>query len=93
VTLSACETALGSLANGDDMVGLTRGFLYAGASSIVASLWPIADRETTELMSAFYVDLKSMGKAEALRNAQLAARSRFPHPFYWAAFHISGDGS
>ena len=93
VTLSACETALGDVASGDDVIGLTRGFLYAGAQALVASLWPIADRETTYLMAAFYADLRRLEKSDALRRAQLAARARYPHPFYWAAFQLSGDGS
>ena len=58
VTLSACETGLGKLASGDDVVGLTRGFMYAGAKTIVASLWPVSDEATAYLMTAFYQNLK-----------------------------------
>ena len=93
VTMSACETAMGKITNGDDVVGLTRGFLYAGARAIVATLWPIIDQETMFLMTEFYRNLKTMGKAAALRQAQLAALRKYPHPFYWAAFQITGDGS
>ncbi len=90
-TLSACETGLGRIANGDDVVGLTRGFLYAGASSIVASLWQVDDRATSELMTRFYGNLGSGDKREALRRAQLDAREKYPHPYYWAAFQLTGN--
>jgi len=90
VTLSACETGLGKIANGDDVVGLTRGFLYAGASSIVASLWEVADEPTAYIMVAFYKNLKTMSKTEALRKAQIKTRKKYPHPLYWAAFQLTG---
>jgi CHAT domain-containing protein len=90
ITLSACETGLGKIANGDDVVGLTRGFLYAGGRSIVASLWSVADMATAELMKTFYRNLATLGKSEALRQAQIATRESFPHPFYWAAFQLTG---
>lgn len=90
VTLSACETGLGKIASGDDVVGLTRGFLYAGSRSVVASLWSVDDRATAGLMQAFYRNLATMNKREALRQAQIAARAAFPHPFYWAAFQLTG---
>jgi CHAT domain-containing protein len=90
-TLSACETGLGKVANGDDVVGLTRGFLFAGASTIVASLWQVDDRATSELMRQFYEGLKSMDKREALRQAQIYARDKYAHPYYWAAFQLTGN--
>ncbi|HEX4328906.1 MAG TPA: CHAT domain-containing protein [Burkholderiales bacterium] len=90
VTLSACETGLGAINSGDDVVGLTRGFLYAGSRSIVASLWSVDDRATGELMTAFYRNLPTMNKDEALRQAQLSTRANFPHPFFWAAFQLTG---
>jgi CHAT domain-containing protein len=90
VTLSACETGLGKIANGDDVVGLTRGFLYAGTRSIVASLWSVDDKATAGLMQAFYEALPKMSKQQALRQAQLATRASFPHPFFWAAFQLTG---
>ncbi len=91
VTLSACETGLGSIESGDDVVGLTRGFLYAGASSIVASLWQVDDRATGQLMTAFYKELRNgADKAEALRRAQLETLRGNPHPFFWAAFQLTG---
>lgn len=90
VTLSACETGLGKVANGDDVVGLVRGFLYAGAGRVVATLWPIEDEATAKLMAAFYGQLKAgKPKAAALRDAQLALRAQHPHPFFWAAFQIT----
>lgn len=91
VTLSACETGLGRIASGDDVVGLTRGFLYAGASSVVASLWSVEDKATAGLMGAFYANLSTRDKQEALREAQLATRKAAPHPFYWAAFQLIGQ--
>lgn len=91
VTLSACETGLGKIANGDDVVGLTRGFLYAGSRSIVASLWSVDDRATGELMKALYGNLAVMDKAHALRQAQIKTRETFPHPFFWAAFTLTGS--
>ena len=90
VTLSACETGLGKVANGDDVIGLTRGFLYAGARSIVASLWEVDDRATAQLMESFYRNLASHDKREALRLAQIETRRQFPEPWFWAAFNILG---
>lgn len=91
VTLSACETGLSKIANGDDLVGLTRGFLYAGSSSIVASLWKVDDRATAELMSSFYKELQKNDKVEALREAQLETKKKYPHPYYWASFQLTGN--
>ena len=91
VTLSACETGLGKLASGDDVVGLTRGFLYAGARSIISSLWKVDDESTRTLMTNFYTYLaKNVDQREALRLAQMKTKEVFPHPFYWAAFQITG---
>ncbi len=93
VTLSACETGLGKIANGDDVVGLTRGFLYAGSRSIVASLWKVDDEATAYLMTRFYSALKGTSKREALRLAQIETRKKYPHPYYWAAFQLTGEAS
>ena len=90
VVLSACETGLGKVASGDDVVGLTRGFLYAGASSIVASLWQVDDLSTSELMTTFYRELPALGKRDALRQALLETKKKYPHPFFWAAFQLTG---
>jgi CHAT domain-containing protein len=91
ITLSACETALGKIEKGDDVVGITRGFLYAGASTIVSSLWQVDDEATGMLMTNFYKQLKTGDKRTALRNAQLALRNGAKsQPYYWAAFQITG---
>ena len=90
VTLSACETGLGKVANGDDVIGLTRGFLYAGARSIVASLWEVDDAATEQLMVSFYRNLQDHDKREALRLAQIETRGHYPQPLYWAAFQLIG---
>jgi CHAT domain-containing protein len=71
VVLSGCETALGKLSSGDELVGLTRAFIYAGTPSVVASLWKVDDASTAQLMSSFYRNLKSKTKVESLRQAQL----------------------
>jgi CHAT domain-containing protein/tetratricopeptide (TPR) repeat protein len=91
VTLSACNTGLGKIASGDDVVGLTRGMLYAGASTIVASLWPVDDLATRDLMVEFYKNLSHFNKRESLRNAQLAVKRQYTHPFYWAPFQLTGN--
>jgi len=90
VTLSACETGLGRVRSGDDVVGFSRGLLFAGASSIVATLWKVDDQATSALMQAFYKGLRTHDKAEALRLAQLETRRAYPHPYYWAAFQLTG---
>jgi CHAT domain-containing protein len=71
VVLSACETGLGKLSSGDELVGLTRAFIYAGTPSVVASLWNVEDSSTAQLMASFYKNLKTMTKVDALRQAQL----------------------
>jgi CHAT domain-containing protein len=93
VTLSACETGLSKIANGDDLVGLTRGFLYAGSSSIVASLWKVDDLATSQLMARFYRELDKINKREALRTAQLETRKTYGHPYYWASFQLTGNAN
>lgn len=92
VTLSACETGLGKTAGGDDVLGLTRGFIYAGARSIVSSLWQVDDQATAQLMTRFYGNLlQRQDKRTALQRAQLATLKDFPHPFFWAAFQLTGS--
>ena len=71
VVLSACETGLGKLSSGDELVGLTRAFIYTGTPSVVVSLWKVDDGLTAALMGSFYQHLKTMTKVEALRRAQL----------------------
>ncbi len=97
VTLSACETGIGELQRGEGVVSLARAFAYAGAKSIVTSLWATNDGATKELMEIFYEELRQPGhsKDAALRAAKLRYLSDFPgeqaHPFFWAAFVPIGD--
>jgi CHAT domain-containing protein/Flp pilus assembly protein TadD len=92
VVLSACQTQLGKQSKGDDIIGLNRAFIYAGASSVIASLWTVDDEATSLLMKAFYGHLRQgMSTAAALQGAQIATRQRYPHPYYWAAFVLTGD--
>ncbi len=94
VVLSACETGLSKVMIGDELIGLSRGFFYAGTPSLVVTLWEVADSSTSFFMVKFYENLKSgMDKPTAVRNAQLSLKSveRFSHPFYWAPFVIMGD--
>jgi CHAT domain-containing protein/predicted negative regulator of RcsB-dependent stress response len=95
VVLSACQTALGRELRGEGTIGLTRGFLYAGARRVVSSLWSVEDRATAELMIRFYRGLLQRGLAppEALRQAQVAMAGdpRWQSPFYWAGFQLTGD--
>jgi len=91
VTLSACDTALGREMEGEGLVGLTRAFQYAGARSVLASLWSVADVSTARFMKSFYGHLRGgKSKDEALRQAQLE-QAREVHPFHWAAFQLTGD--
>ncbi len=95
VVLSACQTALGGEIRGEGLIGLTRGFLYAGAPRVVATLWEIDDRTTAELMKHFYEGILSRGErpAAALRAAQTAMfhTRGWDAPYYWAAFTIQGE--
>jgi CHAT domain-containing protein len=96
VVLSACQTGLGKEIRGEGLVGLTRGFMYAGAPRVVASLWKVDDRATSELMRHFYgAMLKGDGvpPAAALRAAQIAMwkTKGWESPYYWAAFELQGD--
>lgn len=94
VTLSACESGLGRVARGDEILGFTRSFLSAGARGLLVSLWPVADDSTELLMSTFYERLAHGAEAiDAMRAAQLAVRAnpRFAHPFFWAPFNLIGD--
>jgi CHAT domain-containing protein len=93
VTLSACDTALGREIGGEGLIGLTRAFQYAGARSVIGTLWGISDRSTSGLMMALYEALREgKSKDEALREAQIAQiRSGKPQPFYWAGFQLFGD--
>ena len=94
VVLSACNTALGQRSEGDELIGLTRAFLYAGTPAIVTTLWTIDDAASGSLMESFYSHLRNgLTNAEALRNAQLdvLAQDQWRQPYYWAAFNLTGD--
>jgi CHAT domain-containing protein len=92
VTLSACETGLNKVTGGDELVGLTRGFLYAGAASLLVSLWVVDDHAVTELMIQFYrALLAGRPKAQALSQAQRSILSEYPHPYYWAPLVLVGS--
>jgi CHAT domain-containing protein len=95
VVLSACQTGLGRDVKGEGLVGLTRGFMYAGAARIVASLWKVNDLATSELMARFYESMLANGlePAQALRFAQKSMwqSKRWRSPYYWAAFLIQGE--
>jgi CHAT domain-containing protein len=95
VVLSACDTALGEEIRGEGLVGLTRGFLQAGARSVLVSLWEVEDRATAELMRRFYRELLQRRRpaAAALRAAQLALQREpgWRAPYHWAGFVLQGD--
>jgi CHAT domain-containing protein len=92
VVLSACQTQLGRGGAGDDLVGLNRAFIYAGAPTVIASLWSVPERQTGELMLSFFRHLKGgSSKAAALSAAQAEVRKERPNPYYWAAFILTGD--
>jgi len=93
VMLSACETGLARVTGGDEVIGLARGFIFAGAPSLIASLWTVDDLATAITVKRFYRYLKSgMSKAEALRDAQRFVRDHHNrHPAYWASFGLTGD--
>jgi hypothetical protein len=92
VVLSACETNVGAVSAGDEVVGLNRAFLYAGTPTVMASLWNVDDEATALLMEQFYNHLREgISKGEALRQAQREVRTEYPHPYYWSAFVLTGD--
>jgi CHAT domain-containing protein/tetratricopeptide (TPR) repeat protein len=92
VTLSGCQSGMGEVTGGDDLLGFMRGFLYAGARSLLLSLWNVNDESTTALMAHFYREWqKGAAKSSALRSAMLSVREEHPHPFYWAPFLLVGN--
>jgi len=92
VVLSGCQSQMGKRSEGDDVISLSRAFMYAGAPSVIASLWNVDDEATRHLMVAFYTHLRAgLAKAEALRAAEIDIRQEYPNPYYWAAFVLTGD--
>ncbi len=95
VVLSACQTGLGKEIKGEGLVGLTRGFMYAGAARVIVSLWSVSDKATAELMTKLYQSMLQKGEspAAALRSAQVAMwkQKQWSAPYYWAAFTLQGE--
>ncbi len=93
VCLSACETGLGKIYKGEGIIGLTRGFLYAGAKNVMVSLWKVPDKSTSLLMTDFFRNLlQTQNNSEALRKSKLAMvkSKNYSHPYYWAPFVLIG---
>jgi CHAT domain-containing protein len=92
VTLSGCGTGLSVVVGGDEQLGLVRGLLYAGAGAVLLTLWDAYDSSTADFMTAFYGHLpKGWSKAGAAQQAMWQLRERYPHPFYWAPFALTGN--
>ncbi|MFH1350530.1 MAG: tetratricopeptide repeat protein [Pseudomonadota bacterium] len=91
VVLSACQTGLGRVTGGDDVIGMNRAFLYAGTHAIVSSLWRVSDISTAILVKQFYREYARGNKSDSLRRAILHVKNRYPHPGYWGAFLLVGD--
>jgi CHAT domain-containing protein len=92
--LSACQTGLGKQVRGEGLIGLTHAFLYAGAQSVLVSLWKVQDRSTADLMVRFYQQINdSETTSEALRRSKLKLidGARYAHPYYWAPFVLIGE--
>ena len=92
LTLSGCATGLSVVAEGDEIMGLARGLLYAGAQTLLLTLWDVHDRSTAGFMRSFYAHLRDerTSKARALQLAMLELREEHPHPYYWAPFTLIG---
>jgi CHAT domain-containing protein len=85
--LSACETGIGEIVNGEGVYGLSRSFQVAGAEKILMSLWKVDDQSTRELMIIFYENLLRLkNPQQAFIQAQKAIKKKYPHPYYWGAF-------
>ena len=91
VVLSACQTGLGKVTKGDDVIGMNRAFLYAGTHAVLSSLWRVSDISTAILVKEFYREYKTTPTAESLQKAMRHVKTRYPHPGYWGAFVLVGD--
>ena len=94
MTLSACDSGIGEVRNGEGVYGLRRAFVLAGAETLVMTLWPVSDASSREAMTAYYAGLRAgLGRGDALRQAklELLKRSGRQHPFYWASFIQFGE--
>jgi CHAT domain-containing protein len=95
VTLSGCRTGLGKEIRGEGLIGLTRGFMYAGAARVLVSLWDVSDEATADFMSKFYTAMikEKLTPAAALKTAQsrMVKDKRWSSPYYWAAFVLQGE--
>jgi CHAT domain-containing protein/Tfp pilus assembly protein PilF len=91
VMLSACQTGLGKITGGDEVIGMNRAFLYAGTNAILSSLWRVSDISTALLVKQFYRDYKKHTKVQSLSRAMRHVKTRYPHPGYWGAFVLVGD--
>ena len=90
VVLSACDTGLGKYSAGDEVIGFYRAFMYAGAKSIIATLWPVSDEATSFLINEFYQSLKKNSLGESLKMAQLKTKEKYPNPANWGGFVLVG---
>lgn len=94
VTLSGCGTGLNVVVGGDELLGLVRGLLYAGAKSLLVTLWDVSDRSTADFMKLFYRSLAANAdKAVAVQEAMQELRRSYPHPYFWAPFGLVGQSS
>jgi CHAT domain-containing protein len=93
IVLSGCATGLNVVTPGDELIGLMRGLLQAGAQSLVLSLWDVHDESTKDFMIAFYARLqRGQSKAASMQAAMIELRERYPHPYHWAPFSLVGKG-
>jgi CHAT domain-containing protein len=93
LTLSGCVTGMNAVEEGDELLGLTRGLLYAGARSLLLSLWDVDDRSTADFMKEFYRELQKRRKIDAFQLATKKVRERYPHPYQWASFKFIARAS
>ncbi|RJP77839.1 MAG: CHAT domain-containing protein [Desulfobacteraceae bacterium] len=91
VVLSACQSGLGKVTGGDDVIGLNRAFFYAGTHTVISSLWRVSDVSTALLIKTFYRRYTAHNKSDSLKYAMLHVKNRYPHPGYWGAFTLVGD--